>query len=449
MNTLYRLYLLLLFGAAFALLSGCGSSSPSTNEGNLAHLYLEGATALNPQISLHHLNMDSSRVDFGLQRAELLYMKGSNDQQFQAGVAVIYQLVKTNGEIVDSGRVALADRKAAEDQGELRSSFYVHRHGLAEALKLQILFRDLNRKYDSYHEKMLRHEQMASRQYFEWRDLNGHLQFGNVLNGINGFRLRYLPKDTLLYVRYYQRDFPIATPPYTRVNDDSFDFNEDSLFLISTLDTLYFPQTGIYHIQIDTALDAGFTLFRFETGFPYVLNQQQLGPPMRYITTKEEYAQLTKVSTADSLKLAADVFWLDAAGSIERGQELVAAYFGRVESANRNFSSYLEGWKTDRGLMYIIYGPPSEVYRNQQSETWIYGDRNSSLSYIFNFVKVENPFTDNDFALNRLSEYRYGWGQAVGAWRNGRVYGTKDIQREQNARDAQLRQQRASPTVWY
>jgi hypothetical protein len=127
----------------------------------------------------------------------------------------------------------------------------------------------------------------------------------------------------------------------------------------------------------------------------------------------------------------------------------VAAYFGRVESANRNFSSYLEGWKTDRGLMYIIYGPPSEVYRNQQSETWIYGDRNSSLSYIFNFVKVENPFTDNDFALNRLSEYRYGWGQAVGAWRNGRVYGTKDIQREQNARDAQLRQQRASPTVWY
>lgn len=99
MNTLYRLYLLLLFGAAFALLTGCGSSSPSTNEGNLAHLYLEGATALNPQISLHHLNMDSSRVDFGLQRAELLYMKGSNDQQFQAGVAVIYQLVKTNGEI--------------------------------------------------------------------------------------------------------------------------------------------------------------------------------------------------------------------------------------------------------------------------------------------------------------------------------------------------------------
>ena len=64
-------------------------------------------------------------------------------------------------------------------------------------------------------------------------------------------------------------------------------------------------------------------------------------------------------------------------------------------------------------------------------------------------IHVSNPFTENDYALNRLSEYRYGWGKAVSGWRNGKVYGIKDIQREQNARDAQLRRQRVAPTVWY
>lgn len=449
MKELIRLLKFILICSAPIWFNSCGSSTSASAEGNLAYLYLNGGSALNPHISIHHLNEDSSRVDFQIERSELLYMKGSDEKLFKSRITLIYQVLGDANIIVDSGRVLVIDRKNSTENGAIRSSFFIRRNSSNQREKVALVVRDLNRKYDSYFEQILNDDQLASRQYFEWRDLKGRLQFSPFIQGDQGLRVRYLPKDTLLYVRYYQRDFPIAIPPYAKADESSFDFKEDSLFLVSTLDTIYLSAHGIYHFQVDTSLNEGFTLFRFEQGHPFVLNKGQLAPPMRYISTKKEYAKFTTPISADSVKLEVDKFWINAAGSLERGQELVAAYYSRVEIANQKFSSYLEGWKTDRGIIYIIYGPPTEVYRDNDVETWIYGDRNSILSYIFNFVRVENPFTENDFALNRLSDYRYGWGQAVGAWRNGRIYGVRDIQREQNARDAQLRQQRASPTIWY
>ncbi len=40
-------------------------------------------------------------------------------------------------------------------------------------------------------------------------------------------------------------------------------------------------------------------------------------------------------------------------------------YFKRVKEANRSYKqSFTEGWKTDRGRVYIVYGPPTEVERH-------------------------------------------------------------------------------------
>ena len=81
------------------------------------------------------------------------------------------------------------------------------------------------------------------------------------------------------------------------------------------------------------------------------------------------------------------------------------------------FSSYQEGWKTDRGLIYIIYGPPSEVYRKTGEEEWIYGERNNPLSIKFYFYNIENPFTLNDYSLNRQPTYKTSWYIAIENWR--------------------------------
>ncbi|MDZ7846208.1 MAG: GWxTD domain-containing protein [Owenweeksia sp.] len=106
-------------------------------------------------------------------------------------------------------------------------------------------------------------------------------------------------------------------------------------------------------------------------------------------------------------------------------QGIARSFLQRVQEANILFSSYLEGWKSDRGIIYVIYGPPSRVYRSTSGESWVYGDESSALSYHFNFLRVGNPFTDNDYSLERSSTYRYGWGQAIESWRNGHIYNSK------------------------
>ena len=170
---------------------------------------------------------------------------------------------------------------------------------------------------------------------------------------------------------------------------------------------------------MDTLSSQGFTLFNFHEGYPNLTNADQLISPLRYLTTKEEFSSL--VSSSDS-KLAVDQYWLSKASSKERARNLIRIYYSRVEFANKLFSCHLEGWKTDRGLISIIFGPPSYVTNNRNSETWIYGDENNMNSLKFIFENKMNPFTTNDFILKRNYAYKNPWYRAVDSWRNGKVY---------------------------
>ncbi|MCA1762012.1 MAG: hypothetical protein LC664_03295, partial [Flavobacteriales bacterium] len=72
--------------------------------------------------------------------------------------------------------------------------------------------------------------------------------------------------------------------------------------------------------------------------------------------------------------------------------------------------------------IYIIYGEPNKIYRTSKAENWIYGEENNPLSLSFDFVKVINPFTDNDYRLLRNDTYKPSYHRSVNAWRDGRIY---------------------------
>ena len=142
-------------------------------------------------------------------------------------------------------------------------------------------------------------------------------------------------------------------------------------------------------------------------------------PPMRYISTKKEYDLLL---ASENQKNDMDKFWREIAGSNDRARTLIREYFKRVESANNYFTSYMEGWKTDRGIIYIIYGIPNIVYKNNNYENWIYGEENNMMSMSFVFHKVNNPITGNDYVLSRSPVFKSSWFRAVDSWRSGRIY---------------------------
>ncbi len=57
-------------------------------------------------------------------------------------------------------------------------------------------------------------------------------------------------------------------------------------------------------------------------------------------------------------------------------------YYNRVAFTNQHFGHYIDGWKTDRGMVYIIFGPPDYIDRHpldvesKPYEVWEYYDLN-------------------------------------------------------------------------
>jgi GWxTD domain-containing protein len=70
--------------------------------------------------------------------------------------------------------------------------------------------------------------------------------------------------------------------------------------------------------------------------------------------------------------------------------EVKKEYLARVEHANLNFRGGMkEGWKTDRGRVYVVYGPPDEIERHPNEmntkayEIWYYHSLQGGVEFDF------------------------------------------------------------------
>lgn len=245
-------------------------------------------------------------------------------------------------------------------------------------------------------------------------------QFGNYILKDNFFKIH--SADTILSelnIRYYSQTFPLAKPVFTVEKNKTYKFEPDSVFTIALSsgisEVLELPFMGIYHLQADMDKPEGLTLFQFDEGFPEVSSPALAVAPLRYLTTENEFKRLLSYQ---DYKIAVDSFWLERASQQpQRAKNMIKRYYSRVQLVNRLFTSFREGWKTDRGLVYILYGAPTEVYREEGEEEWVYGERGNPMSIRFFFDEVKNPFTDNEFELERSPVYKTSWMIAVENWR--------------------------------
>lgn len=243
-----------------------------------------------------------------------------------------------------------------------------------------------------------------------------YIKLGETVNIAYKFKM-----PLYVYVRYYNRDFPLAAPPFSEISPNAFQFKEDSVFIIkSTLDGVInftAKKKGFYHFQCDSSSREGFTLFSFSETFPDVKKADDMIPPLRYITSKSDYDELIE---SRNKKDAVGKFWLNNTSNKDRARLLISKFYNRVQETNQYFSSYVEGWKTDRGMIYLIFGSPNIVHRTENSETWVYGEERDVNAVNFSFLKVDNPFTNNDFTLERSAFYKQSWFMSVDIWRQGR-----------------------------
>lgn len=81
-----------------------------------------------------------------------------------------------------------------------------------------------------------------------------------------------------------------------------------------------------------------------------------------YIITDEERQAFNRLGTDDERQQFVEQFWIrrDPTPDTEEN-EYKEEHYRRIAHANERFSSGVPGWKTDRGRIYITFGPPDET----------------------------------------------------------------------------------------
>lgn len=122
--------------------------------------------------------------------------------------------------------------------------------------------------------------------------------------------------------------------------------------------------------------------------FPDIESVREMAQAMGYLMGRDEHEELLMIEDEDSLKAAMDRFWLENLESVDKASSVIEKYFNRVEEANRRFTNFKEGWKTDLGMMYILFGPPFYVERHVNFMTWIYGYNRQDPERVFRFERT-------------------------------------------------------------
>ncbi len=80
-----------------------------------------------------------------------------------------------------------------------------------------------------------------------------------------------------------------------------------------------------------------------------------------YIITDEERAAFKRLSTDEEREQFIEQFWLRRDPTPDTMEnEFREEHYRRIAYANERFASGIPGWKTDRGRIYITFGPPDE-----------------------------------------------------------------------------------------
>jgi GWxTD domain-containing protein len=110
---------------------------------------------------------------------------------------------------------------------------------------------------------------------------------------------------------------------------------------------------------------------------------------MVYIATESELNHIKKADNKDEKVKGILNFGVkkDPVPESEEN-EIFNEYYRRIEYANKNFSHYSEGWKTDRGMVFVILGSPNNINRHpfehntKPYEVWEYYTINRSFVFV-------------------------------------------------------------------
>ncbi|MBS1650749.1 MAG: GWxTD domain-containing protein [Bacteroidetes bacterium] len=372
---------------------------------------------------IYHNNDSISTLFVQVVNENLIYRRPDTATAFYADIYIKFMLYPNNQKrICDSNTIHVIDR--ADEHVQIKNIVnYLKVNAIrGNNYNLIITVTDINKKTNYSNNIAIDKTNLNSKQNFlAFR--NNEISFNNSFELGNEAVIKVNDKhSTEANIDCFFKEFGPALPPFSSKAPDENKFKPDSFYTTPIINgeiKLNFNKHGFYHIRTDTKQADGATYYTVNDYFPGVANINEMIDCTRYIMNKAEYESC---KNSEDKKNAIDNFWKTIGGSNERAKELLKRYYGRVKEANKYYSSYTQGWKTDRGMVYIIFGEPTNIYKNTKSETWVYGIETSPSSVRYEFYKTNNPYSNSDYVLERSQFYKDHWYLAVDYWRQGNVY---------------------------
>ncbi len=244
-----------------------------------------------------------------------------------------------------------------------------------------------------------------------------HPIFDKYILRKDSFIIRSSYKNAKVPMFYFRYNFAAALPPMAPVNagDQEVRLTPDTTIILN-YDSLNAPyKKGNYLIPSIMPKKYSY-LMVVDNRFPKISKTKELIDPTIYIASDEERKSMRNTQKP---KIKLDDFWLSLAQDKDFARKMIKNYYNKVQQANILFTEYKEGWKTDMGMIYIIFGKPDQVYKHDLSETWKYKSKSNipALNFIFN--RKVNPFGQYFFELQNSEDYAGVWYNTVEMWRKG------------------------------
>ena len=409
---------------AILFLYGCSTNKLANDESN--YQYDNKIKDLNPEYLVYHKNDTLSYLYLEIQTANLLYVRENNSKPFEAEVSFFYELYSDyKGKVlIDSATKVLFDYKSAEGAKKIFARIPLNlpfgKNGV-----LKITAKDINKKIKDEQVIEINKSDRLTEQFFLFKDekketiyFDCYFTLEDTLTVVSDFNA-----NGIFEVQYFNTNYPASPPPFSDNKNTDVVAYKDSVFLLSLSETegkMELPKLGSYYIKHPDSLSFAVILQKMDSNFDNFHTYLGMIEPLKYICTSREYAALEK---AENKRKAVEQFWLRMGGSKERARVIIQEYYRRVKLANKYFTSYKEGWKTDRGMLSIVMGLPNTIYKTNRGETWVFGTpHNMMMSLTFNFNLEDEQKVKNNYQLVRYRTYRDYWYRACESWRQGRVY---------------------------
>jgi GWxTD domain-containing protein len=401
---------------------------------DLSYLYNPTKSSIKPRYSVFNETDASSILSIKFFASDLFFSEANPRGIPIAQILITVKLYNiTNGRILSDTAYLDADIVKEESRQEYvyklplnveHGSVYMAEVKLLDKLRTEVIQSFVPFNTVSYENRYY----FIARGNFKKNELfNPVVRFNEYVNLLYPVK----PIDSL-FISYYKPLKEVPYPPAMLLPEKTIDYPADTIIALAYSDTLpiMFPSEGIFFCTVLRGSDEGYTFFNFGESFPFMTKPEVMIEPLAYLASEEE---MDAMRSSPRPKAALDEFWIKCGGNIDKSRELIRIYYTRILYSNYYFTSFKEGWRTERGMIYTIYGPPDKVYKNSEGERWGYrkpvlktlwgGRYRLKEEYLyFNFRVRQNKYSENDFYLSRSETLVTYWDKAIASWRKGMVF---------------------------